>query len=654
MSITYRQDIDGLRGLAILAVLGFHYFPRLVPSGFVGVDIFFVISGYLITGIIIKEHRDAGFAFSNFYARRVRRIFPALAITLLVTYVAGLLLMLPGEFKVLNENIAAASAFVLNFLLIRNEGFGYFNANSATNPLLHLWSLSIEEQFYIVWPLLIWGLLRKRKIQWLYPIAAALLCLDLFRIFDAAFDRYYFPGTRFWELAVGGCLAVWTSSAGSVQISSSESGGQNRKTSLLVVLAFAAVIYSIFCGHVSNKWPGPRALIPVLGAACLIGFAKHNHLIEKALASKVLVLLGLISFPLYLYHWLFLSFFELAASGAPETGTKALFLLLAISLAYLTYQYVETPIRRQLPTHLSVKALCLITLTIAGGSVYTLINRGFEGRYAQEVLFNDMPEELNFIKSDERCRKIFGQLFSPRFLPERDFCLMNGKAGERGILIVGDSHASKLYQSLLTMGVTVTHLGRGSCPPLLIFDPNDPWYGCQPTLDTLIGHALTSKYDLLIFAGVFERYFDQTYQSKGNTLENVEKFFQALGRSGKDIVIVLDNPELPFDPKVCLKRPWMGRQNSDCSFDRETFERKTGVYRALFRQHAKAYPNVRLVDAADMFCNERKCFAINSEGLLYTGDNNHLSMRGARLVNGEIVRLFPDRHWFPSDPRASR
>lgn len=637
MRLSYRPEIDGLRGLAILAVLGFHYFPNYFPSGFIGVDIFFVISGYLITRIVVNDCLNAQFSLRAFYARRVRRIFPALLITLLATYVFGLVLLLPNEFKTLNESIVASSAFLLNFLLIRNDSLGYFNASALANPLLHLWSLSIEEQFYIVWPIVCWGLLKTSNYRYLsLLITVLLLCCDLLHIFDHTFTRYYFPGTRFWEISFGSSLAMWEESIPAI--------GSNRKWewSLLVGTAFAVITTFIFRHYANILWPGSRAVVLISSTVFIIWAAPKSEMARRLLSNKHLVLLGLISFPLYLYHWPFLGFYELIFTTSPGLGLKILFLLVAVCLAYFTYRYVEVPARKDNKGRVC-GGLLLGMMFVTSLAVVTYCKDGFSGRYEKEIVFNDVPKDVNFRSSSDRCLRLFGYLFLPSPNPQRDFCLLqDDETPGKKILFIGDSHASKLYQGFLAMGVkSVSHIGRGSCPPIQYLNPDDPWYNCQPTTDRVIGHALSASYDLIILAGVFERYFDGTYQSKENIPANFEKFFRSLGESKKNIVIVLDDPALPFPPQTCLKRPWGVNENNDCSFDREIFDSKTRYYKSMFKQYGAAYANIKFVDASDSLCDERKCYAINSEGLLYTGDNNHLSVRGASLVDRQIMNAYP-------------
>lgn len=203
----YRPDIDGLRAVAVLLVVGFHAFPGRFPGGFVGVDIFFVISGYLITGILLKEMESSDFSFARFYARRVRRIFPALILVLLCCFVVGWFVLLPDEFKALGKHIFGGAAFFSNFVLLHDAG--YFDAAAVRKPLLHLWSLGIEEQFYIVWPVVLFLAFQIRRVGWMITaIFVASFLANVLTIGRNPVAAFYWPFTRAWELMSGGIL-VW-------------------------------------------------------------------------------------------------------------------------------------------------------------------------------------------------------------------------------------------------------------------------------------------------------------------------------------------------------------------------------------------------------------------------------------------------------------
>ncbi len=335
-SASYRPDIDGLRAIAVLAVVGFHAFPSWVTGGFIGVDVFFVISGYLISTIIVVNLARGQFSFLGFYIRRIRRVFPALVLVLAASLVAGWFLLLPFEYKLFGKQVAAAAAYVSNFLLWSEAG--YFDIDSEVKPLLHLWSLGIEEQFYLVWPLLL-AIAWKRKWNLLAvigTIAVLSFAADLYLVEINDVAAFFSPLTRFWELATGGLLACLEEQSFDVFV-----GHKSLVSSLgaaLLVVGFAVI-------DRDDPFPNWLALLPCLGTFLLISAGPTAWLNRRLLSLRGLVWVGLISYPLYLWHWPLLSFARILDSETPSLRTRAALCLVSLPLAVLTYFCVERPLR---------------------------------------------------------------------------------------------------------------------------------------------------------------------------------------------------------------------------------------------------------------------------------------------------------------------
>ena len=356
----YRPDIDGLRAIAVLSVVAFHAFPSWVKGGFIGVDVFFVISGYLISTIIFENLDKGTFSFYEFYSRRIRRIFPALLLVLIACFAFGWFALLADEYKQLGKHIAAGAGFLSNFILW-NEA-GYFDNSAETKPLLHLWSLGIEEQFYIVWPLLLW-FAWKRKFNLLsitVVVVVASFILNLKGVKQDMVATFYSPQTRFWELLSGSFLAwftlykkdaftgikskidVWLS-----RIVCSEKQDNDGRT-LSNVISFVGLFLLLYGFWRINKelsYPGKWALVPVLGAVLIITAGSKAWVNRTILSNKLAVWFGLISFPLYLWHWPILSFARIVESEVPSRNIRIAAVVLSIALAWLTYKLVERPIR---------------------------------------------------------------------------------------------------------------------------------------------------------------------------------------------------------------------------------------------------------------------------------------------------------------------
>src|ERR1700730_14791875 len=337
LDTTYRRDIDGLRAIAILSVLGFHAAPRLMPGGFIGVDVFFVISGYLISGIILKALARDRFSFNDFYARRIRRIFPALIVVLLSVLSFGWLKLFPDEYTGLAKHVAAGSAYVSNFLL--NKESGYFDTTAELKPLLHLWSLGIEEQFYILWPLLL-VLTWKYRAQWLLlvAIAGASFVLNVARLGSHPVATFYLLPTRLWELALGGILARaqlpgvtlpesftrLLHFGGSFVRPDLAAAATRRRVGAALGLGLLAVSIGALDSH--GLFPGWWAAGPTIGTLLLIAAGEDTWINRHVLGNQPMVFIGQISYPLYLWHWPLLSFTRII-HGGNLTATDALWAL---------------------------------------------------------------------------------------------------------------------------------------------------------------------------------------------------------------------------------------------------------------------------------------------------------------------------------------
>lgn len=371
----YRPDIDGLRGVSIILVAVYHAFPNFLPSGFIGVDIFFTISGFLISGIILRQLAAGRFRFWDFYAKRIKRIFPALFLMLSGCLLAGWLLLFPNEWEQLGKHLFGGSFFVSNLFLMK-EG-GYFDAG-IKKPLLHLWSLGIEEQFYIVWPVLLAASWKFRRSTLL--VVFTMFCLSLIASIGGTKlqPRYafFFPATRFWELALGAILAY-------VQLSpSARKGGSNqppgwtvwmadciRSTSHQRYLSWtggALLVASVFLIADDSAFPGAWPLLPTLAAALLIAAGPGAWLNRSVLSANPMVAIGLISYPLYLWHWPVLVFTGLVDEAGFHWGKRMAALVVSCVLAWTSYQFVEGRLRHH-PSKNVVPVLLIAAVFLLGG-----------------------------------------------------------------------------------------------------------------------------------------------------------------------------------------------------------------------------------------------------------------------------------------------
>lgn len=438
----YRPDIDGLRGIAILSVVLFHGFPSLLRGGFAGVDVFFVISGFLISQILAEDMARTGSRLTGvigrFYARRVRRLFPALATVLVATLALGWVLMLPDEFKKLGRHAVASIGFYINF--VQSKETGYFNGGAAARPLLHLWSLGVEEQFYLAWPLVLWIAFRFRPA--VVPATIFFLVFSFawnaHKTTGAAEAAFYLPQNRMWELLMG-AMAAWC-------YRPDDSDG-NPSASVAREAAAIVGLGCVACGlatvrsveTVPNAW----TLLPTVGTAVLLCAGPASRVGASVLGFRPLVGLGLVSYPLYLWHWPLLVFSQEMMDHPSSAWVRSGVLGAALGLAVLTYLWIERPVRRRKASLRLVASLLAVMAAILGFALFIISKSGFPGRYPPLIqkltdfhYDNSGAERPGFFIGNNDDETSF------RYPPDL------GKGDKPVAYLWGDSHAAALYAGL--------------------------------------------------------------------------------------------------------------------------------------------------------------------------------------------------------------
>jgi len=460
LELHYRKDIDGLRAIAVLLVVLFHVHPHELTGGFIGVDVFFVISGFLITGLICSGLRDGSFSLIDFYARRIRRIFPALAVVLAASMVAGWLVLFPADYLNLGKHVAASAAFVANFTLLQDTG--YFDTPAALKPALHLWSLGIEEQFYLLWPtlmLLAWSWRRAPLVLAGAILAASFTWHVLLGRSDPA-AAFFLPTTRFWELMVGCILALALPTTGG------PAPAMRDAASLLGAGLIAVGTILIGGGRSYTAW---WALLPVLGAALLIAAGPGGLVNRQMLSRTPLVWLGLISYPLYLWHWPILAFMRHYALKQPSDLMRWAGIALAVALASLTYRLVENPIRRGAPLALKPLGAAVAMLAIGCTGLAVFAASGYAARFPRDlaVLFRDDDTAAKtFVGSGLCVRAVRGEDFA-----FTDACARGAAPDSTLIVVWGDSHAANLLHGLAEIeqarpSLRLVFFATIGCPPI--------------------------------------------------------------------------------------------------------------------------------------------------------------------------------------------
>jgi peptidoglycan/LPS O-acetylase OafA/YrhL len=482
----YRPDIDGLRAVAVAVVVVYHAFPLLLPGGFVGVDVFFVISGYLISGIILGALGEDRFSFGRFYARRMRRIFPALAVVLAAVLIAGWFVLYADDYQGLGRHVAAGAAFSSNFVLWQESS--YFDPAVELKPLLHLWSLGIEEQFYLAWPLLLVVAARWRRGPLAMTLAIGTASF-LIAIWTVRIDRtpaFYAPWSRFWELLAGAILAC-------IEADAELRGLLARLTSRPIVsnsLAIAGglmIAAAVVVIDSTRVFPGLWVLLPVVGTYFLLAAGEHAWVNRRLLSLRPVVWVGLISYPLYLWHWPLLSFARIMTPGTTPATLVVTLVAVSVVLAWMTYRLLEWPVRfgprrRMMVPLLATSMTALfafgLATTASGGFLDRSINRDDAARLVDH--YQRMREDG--LRSAYRAECDFMDWDTERSRAELDAtCTAAGRDGT--ILLWGDSFAQALSLGIreqLPAGIALAQVATSSCRPAVdSFDLTVPERRCE-------------------------------------------------------------------------------------------------------------------------------------------------------------------------------
>jgi peptidoglycan/LPS O-acetylase OafA/YrhL len=661
--LTYRPDIDGLRAVAVLLVIMFHAFPGRIPGGFVGVDVFFVISGYLISSLIVKELENDQFTFWGFYARRVRRLFPGLTLVLFATMAIGWWVLLPDEYEQLGKHVVGGAVFVSNFLLWSEVG--YFDTTAEKKPLLHLWSLGVEEQLYLFWPLvlvLIWRLQRYR-LSTVVTIAAASFLLNIFLLEQHPGATFYLPATRLWEFLIGAFLALAESAMVTNPAAGATHGAQVRGISgnALSVAGAILILGTVALLDKESRFPGWVAIAPALGAVFLIAGGANAWLNRYVLSARPAVFIGLISYPLYLWHWPLISYIKIVEIDDAVWGRylKIGAIVLATVLSIATFAFVERPLRRRIGVGIVALSLLVIMVFAAlCGGILTW-NRGTAFRTATIVDPFLWPLSL---QRSEFCSEKYGQ---PSRLSATAYCFETPIRNQPTVVIIGDSHANSLAAGVVALeSGGVLMMGGTSCPPLSDVDywklsGSQRRANCESLMDVAFRTVRRTAPDIVILAGRFAYYTTGagdsaktssllSYFSPPNSYDAPLEAFESglyrdllvLLQDARTVILVLQVPELDFDPHNCvvvrsidLLRP----RNTQCRITRkEVLERQTPYRNAIHRIVRKiSSPRLEIVDPMQALCDELWCYATKDGTLLYR-NSHHLSTEGAKYVWSHI------------------
>ena len=643
-SLTYNPSLDGIRGIAIVLVLLFHIWPEYFSFGYVGVDIFFVLSGYLITQIIQTKLQANTFFFKEFYRNRIRRIFPAMILVVLTTLLIGYLFLFPSELEQLGKHIKSSAFFYQNFRLIGEAD--YWDEASQLKPLLHFWSLSIEEQFYLLWPLIIFVLYKLRASLFvsLSIIFSLLLLVPQF----TDIDMFYHSFARFWELAFGGLIyAISTKSNTSEYISR------------LQLVIFILFIVSIGFSYGNTTFNVLKTFFVVATTGLLILSITTNPN-QKVLSSSPLVFLGLISFPLYLWHYVFISYMHIFGLEVQNYGVWIV--LVSVFISYLTYRYIEFYARRE-SSYTFTTLLFVIVLSVGFIGQYTFKHHGFPNR--SHLVPNDTFKK-QFIRTPATNKT--GIALATKILkhkPSNNYIkATSDDLSKNFIAIIGDSHAHTSYpgfaQEFKKRGYETLLLANSSCPPYVggamgknLKDVEQ----CQEKIDNIYKFIKTMpnlKKVILVTRGTVYmndigygvvdnegkplNYHFKDFFTHKTSYDQKEMFLKVLGNTFKsfeqnkniDFYYLLENPELGFLPKNCIERPFQVFP-TQCKLKYRDYIKRAGEYRNKVYATKKKYPALTILDPKDLYCDDSYCYAVKNGKMLYADDDHH-------SVDGSIMQ----------------
>jgi peptidoglycan/LPS O-acetylase OafA/YrhL len=653
--LTYRPHLDGIRAIAVIAVVLFHAGVPGFSGGFVGVDVFFVISGYLITGLLLKEFEDTGdISIRRFVERRIRRLGPALFVVLLATIIAGMALLSPigGEQQGLAKSAMAAVLLVANHYFQLHSG-SYFDPPPYSMPLLHTWSLSVEEQFYLVWPwlLLAIGLLARKRGIGVARAAAPLLAALATASFLACVwltpgnqqAAFYLTPFRAWEFAIGalGFLAVRARPAG------------GALADAVAIAGFAAIAASIAFYSEAMSFPGSLAALPVLGACALICGSEANRdgIAAKALSWRPLVWIGLLSYSLYLWHWPVYTFARTLLLGDFGVWQGLLLSLLSLLLAWLTWRYVEQPIRSRDWPLMSTRGR---TYGVGAAFAATVLMAAIGVGAWAKLVWPGLPGNAELATRIDAIRR-------PDWNCEAGMQVHSASGVERGcstgpsrlatILFWGDSHAGQLKDALASVARQERTTGllryRPQCPPAIGFHrlrPAQEIEACAKFNDDVLADVLSRpQLHTVVLAARWVAYATDV-DADGELQLALQRTTARLQQRGIRVVMVTPGVEFPWPVPACIVR----RGEAACGRSRAEAEARRAEALALLHSLVRANPGIELLDPMTLFCGEGRCPVSRNGHVLYS-DAHHLSREGAEA----LVPAFVLATRLATSPRAA-
>lgn len=617
----FRADVQGLRAIAVISVVLYHAHKNLLPGGFVGVDVFFVISGFLISSILMNELDHGEYSLAGFYRRRIKRLFPALYLMLAAVLVTGAVLLPPDALKELGHTAVSTVFFVSNFDF--NRLSDYFAGDSQLKPLLHTWSLAVEEQFYLFFPLflaLLWRRWRKHYRLVIFMVAVASLAISVWAATRHPSAAFFLAPSRFFELMIGSLTARAVLSPRVSQ----------TQRNVLSLAGMACLLVSLVAFNDQTPFPGFAALLPCCGTALVILTGSSGSSIGNKIigASAIMIFFGDISYSLYLWHWPLLVFGRYFFA-APLTVLQAgALVLVSIAAAKFSWEFVERPVLAWRGRPSSVLPLGA-SLMLVGGAVAVAVaaSNGLPSRFA--------PETLRLLASANDYNHRRPQCHNPddREIPYEKNCIYGDPKAAPEAAVWGDSHGAELVEALGErlgkVGQSVMQITASSCPPALDYQsPHRPL--CTTHNRNTFEHLI---HDPKIASVVLTADFiGDTVTDWAGLSSGFSRVVQGLRDAGKTVVIVYQIPVQPFDPPIGLGLSRAhGRAVEDYGVDSAEFAKETSRTTQFLEQLSRRTGAIAF-RPAHILCDDKVCHAYSESlgSLYYNAD--HISLVGARLL----------------------
>ncbi len=656
----YRKEIDGLRAIAVFAVILYHAGYSSFGGGYIGVDIFFVISGYLITSIILRDISNKSFKLIEFYERRIRRIIPALFFVVFVVTVFSLAWLLPGQLRGYGKSLASIPLFSSNFIFFL-EG-GYFDVSANLKPLFHTWSLGIEEQFYLFYPFFLLAIWRTNK-KILVLIFVLMVSLLISHWWSIAYPRAAYlllPG-RIWEFFVGGIVSIYGTSSFVKKTCSIRGVSQ-----IMSFVGLLLIAYAIFYFNKYTVFPGISALIPVVGTALVILFATENTFVAKFISNKIFVKIGLISYSLYLWHQPIFVFFRILYDKHPNELEKIFLISLTLVVSYATWKYIEKPFRNgalftKKVIVLSTALPSLFFLTLGS---YVYATNGIGKFYSSSALIDLYRTK---IITDVRCHA--NDRRSLKEIQLGEACKFGNKNLTPEFAVLGDSHSSTLFKYLdesYSESGSFIGISNGNCPPLIndfilrgasskdcaeINKASLDFISRQDSIKKVVmfsewsnyteGYRIDSKLEKPVY------FLAESRDDKANNVGDNASIFKKsllktisfLKKSGKEVIIVKSTPEFKEKVMDAIARNIIYKGGDELFtapiISLRDYDKRNHKVEKIFSQIS----GVEFLDSKNIFCNEKECSSIDwSQNILYS-DTNHLTYNGSKLIVDKLVQL---------------